>query len=363
MMVETALSGTLGFERALALPPAAICLDTDLHGELDGWQVMVRLKANQATRHIPVVCWGMRTGAALRPRSVRPSSSPSRWRRRRSARRSSGSSRRAALVLVVGDNQGLRRIVVETLARDGGELREAADEVEALAMIAARPPDALVLDLIGSGLLGFGAIERLLARPETRGLPVVVLTSRELSAGEHHFLEARSVMCVAKREYPPHQLRRLVRHAQPRLRRGSCPRRRRITARSRRKRGAMPSDQAYAQLDAAGGQAHLARISCALMRVYAEQFGREPARAHSHYVGGDALACVLRGTLTRNERRLTTQDEHQRLHAMRLRCQYGAEDAFRAAVEQITGRRVIAIMSGIDTRSDIASEIFLFEPF
>jgi uncharacterized protein YbcI len=124
----------------------------------------------------------------------------------------------------------------------------------------------------------------------------------------------------------------------------------------------MPSDQTTNDLNGAAELAQLAEISTAMMRVYSEQFGREPARAHSHYVGTDSIACFLRGTLTRAERRLTTLDEHQRLRDMRMLFQYSAEDEFRLAVEEITGRTVIAFISGIDTKSDIASEIFMFEP-
>jgi uncharacterized protein YbcI len=105
----------------------------------------------------------------------------------------------------------------------------------------------------------------------------------------------------------------------------------------------------------------LADISSAVKNVYTEQFGREPDRAHSHYVGPDAIACFLRGTLTRAERRLTTLDEHQRLRDMRMLFQYSAEDEFRSAVEAITGRTVLAFISGIDTKADIASEVFLME--
>jgi uncharacterized protein YbcI len=50
------------------------------------------------------------------------------------------------------------------------------------------------------------------------------------------------------------------------------------------------------------------------------------------------------------------------LRDMRMLFQYSAEDEFRSAVEEITGRTVVAFISGIDTKSDIASEIFLFEP-
>jgi uncharacterized protein YbcI len=123
----------------------------------------------------------------------------------------------------------------------------------------------------------------------------------------------------------------------------------------------MPPDQNAIGLTGAAEVAQLADISGAIKDVYTEQFGREPGRTHSHYVGPDAIACFLRGTLTRAERRLSTLDEHQRLRDMRMLFQYSAEDEFRAAVELITGRTVIAFISGIDTKTDVASEIFLLE--
>jgi len=124
----------------------------------------------------------------------------------------------------------------------------------------------------------------------------------------------------------------------------------------------VPTDQTTSEIDAAAQHRQLADISDAMIRVYTEQFGASPDRAHSHYVGLDAIACFLRGTLTPAERRLTTLDEHQRLRDMRMLFQYTAEDEFRLAVEDITGRTVIAFISGIDTKSDIASEIFMLEP-
>jgi uncharacterized protein YbcI len=124
----------------------------------------------------------------------------------------------------------------------------------------------------------------------------------------------------------------------------------------------MPPNQTIDTHTVAAQAAQLAEISDAMMTVYAEQFGREPDRAHSHYIDNDSIACFLRGTLTTAERRLRTRDEHQRLRDMRMLFQYTAEDEFREAIERITGRVVISFISGIDTKSDIASEIFMLEP-
>ena len=85
-------------------------------------------------------------------------------------------------------------------------------------------------------------------------------------------------------------------------------------------------------------------------------------RARSYYAGPDAIVCFLEGTLTPVERTLGTINEHQRLRKMRMLFQHTAEDTFRTAVEGITGRDVIAFSSGIDTKADVATEVFVLEP-
>jgi signal transduction histidine kinase/DNA-binding response OmpR family regulator len=214
LQIESAPTGAAGLELALRLPPAAICLDTELSGELDGWQVLVRLKASPITAHIPIIVFSdansRSTAATLGAADfvAKPFTSEQLHvavRRQLSAERTS--------VLIVGGDQQLRRLIVETLVHEGSELREAADALEALAMIAAHQPDTLVLDLTRPGLDGFAAIEQLLERPETNGLPVVVLTGRELSTRERTFLAERNAALLEKRAYSGAQLRRLVRHS------------------------------------------------------------------------------------------------------------------------------------------------------
>jgi uncharacterized protein YbcI len=106
----------------------------------------------------------------------------------------------------------------------------------------------------------------------------------------------------------------------------------------------------------------LVEISRAMVRIYKEQFGRGPNRVRSHYAGPDTIVSLLEETLTPVERTLTTLGHDQRLRDLRMLFQYAAEDEFRSAVEQITGRTVIAFVSGIDVQTDIASELFVLEP-
>jgi signal transduction histidine kinase/DNA-binding response OmpR family regulator len=212
--VEVAATGESGLERALAQPPAVVCLDIYLPGKLDGWQVLVQLKANPLTAHVPViVCTGEKgrstAGTLGATEFVSKPFTADQLReavaRQLSAERSS--------VLVVDDDIALRRLVVETLARDGGELREAADGLEALAMIRVRRPDVLVMDLMMPKLDGFGVLEKLLEGADTRQIPVVVLTGRELSGIERRLLTERNASVLEKRKYSGDQLRWLVRQA------------------------------------------------------------------------------------------------------------------------------------------------------
>jgi uncharacterized protein YbcI len=82
----------------------------------------------------------------------------------------------------------------------------------------------------------------------------------------------------------------------------------------------------------------------------------------TYYAGPDAIVCFLEKTLTPVEHTLTTIGEQQRLRDMRMLFQYAAEEEFRAAIEQITGREVTAFVSGIDVVADVASELFTLEP-
>jgi uncharacterized protein YbcI len=106
----------------------------------------------------------------------------------------------------------------------------------------------------------------------------------------------------------------------------------------------------------------LTQITRAMVAIYKEQFGRGPRYAHSHYAGPNSTICFLEGSLTPLERSLAESGEDDRLRDIRLWFQYSAEDAFRGAVEQITGREVVSFISGIDTRTDVSIETFVFAP-
>jgi uncharacterized protein YbcI len=111
-----------------------------------------------------------------------------------------------------------------------------------------------------------------------------------------------------------------------------------------------------------GADSTLAALSNAMVRLYKEKFGRGPTRARSDYAGADTLIVSLEYTLTAVERTMLELGEHQRIEETRLFFQKAARNEFIGAAEEITGRKVRAFVSGMDTHVDIATEIFYFEP-
>jgi uncharacterized protein YbcI len=111
-----------------------------------------------------------------------------------------------------------------------------------------------------------------------------------------------------------------------------------------------------------GAQSVSLAISNAMVRLYKEQFGRGPTKARTNWAGPDTLLATLEDSLTPAERNLVKMGEYQRLRDVRMFFQHATEDHFRGAVEEITGRKVWAFVSGMDVHKDVATEVFYLEP-
>ncbi len=84
----------------------------------------------------------------------------------------------AKRVLLVEDEEALRRVMKDLLEREGFVVHEAGDGVLALDEVDRLAPDLVVLDLNLPRLDGYGVLSHLRARPATQKLPVIVLTAK-----------------------------------------------------------------------------------------------------------------------------------------------------------------------------------------
>jgi signal transduction histidine kinase/CheY-like chemotaxis protein len=186
--VVTADGGREGLRLARELHPSAVTLDV-IMPDIDGWTVLAAIKGDPALADIPVILMtildernrGYSLGAA--DYMVKPVD-----RERLAAVLRGIVSPGGRKVLVVDDDDFMRRGVAQGLEKDGWKVSEADNGRAGLARLAEGVPDVIVLDLMMPEMDGFEFLEELRHRDEWRDIPVVVVTAKDLTDEDHRRL-------------------------------------------------------------------------------------------------------------------------------------------------------------------------------
>jgi len=93
-------------------------------------------------------------------------------------------------ILVVDDTPANVKLLVDVLGAKGFATSAAVNGEEALAKIAAEPPDLVLLDIMMPGLSGYEVCRRIRANPGTALLPVVLCTSLDAQQERINGIEA-----------------------------------------------------------------------------------------------------------------------------------------------------------------------------
>lgn len=80
-------------------------------------------------------------------------------------------------ILVVEDEEILLTALSEELKQEGFEVVGAKDGVEGVEKSASEHPDLILLDLVMPRLDGMGALKQIKDNPQTKDIPVVILTN------------------------------------------------------------------------------------------------------------------------------------------------------------------------------------------
>jgi len=199
--------GEEGLKLAREFAPTGILLDVMLPG-MDGFAVIEKLKADRATRHLPVHFIsatddqgkGLDLGAVgflTKPVTKEGLSQAF----ERLLHFAAGSTRR---VLVVDDDSAARLAVRRLIGGEQVEVAEAASGAEALALLHEGSYDCVILDLGMSGMDGFEFLERAASLPARP--PVVVYSGRDLTAEETLKLRQYTDSIVIKGARSPERL-------------------------------------------------------------------------------------------------------------------------------------------------------------
>jgi uncharacterized protein YbcI len=109
-----------------------------------------------------------------------------------------------------------------------------------------------------------------------------------------------------------------------------------------------------------GGELNAA-VTREVVRIHTATIGRGPRKSYSFH-NGDTLITVLLEVLTRAEQNLVSYDEGEAVLAMRRLSQRAMAAEMEAAIERITRRRVLALMSDSHLDPDMAIEVFILDP-
>ena len=105
-------------------------------------------------------------------------------------------------ILVVEDQEDSRQILRDLLGNAGYELTEAENGEEAIAAVAQRRPDLILMDIQMPVLDGYEATRRIKADPALKDVPIIVVTSYAWSGDENKALAAGCDGYVSKPSSP-----------------------------------------------------------------------------------------------------------------------------------------------------------------
>ena len=196
--VICAPDGEVGLQVAREQRPDAITLDV-MMPRIDGWEVLRRLKADPEVGDIPVVMLSIvdNTGLGF---ALGASDYLTKPIDRQALIRALAPFRgqNPGSVLVVDDHADIRDVIARTLQRAGWTVHQAHDGSSALAFLESSTPDVVILDLLMPGIDGFTVVDRMRADPRWEGIPVLVVTAKDLTPVDQERLRGGVDRIVAK---------------------------------------------------------------------------------------------------------------------------------------------------------------------
>jgi CheY-like chemotaxis protein/anti-sigma regulatory factor (Ser/Thr protein kinase) len=210
--VAIARDGLEGLTLARELHPRTILLDIRLP-RLDGWDLLGQLKADPAVAEIPVVIVsmldergkGFALGAAeylIKPVGRKEvldalalcMSEPADRRR----------------IVAIDDDPVDLDLVEAVLEPEGYSVLRASDGETGIELVQRERPALVILDLLMPGLDGFAVVDRLRRDPATADVPIVVMTSKTMTAEDRERLAGQISALAHKGEFGRTELVDLV---------------------------------------------------------------------------------------------------------------------------------------------------------
>jgi CheY-like chemotaxis protein len=197
--VATAGGGKEAIRLARELQPDAITLDVVMP-DMDGWAVLTELKADPELAAIPVVMLSILDdrdlGYALG--AAEYLTKPIDRDRLVALLRKYRHEHRGCTVLVVDDDPSMRELIRIVLDEEGCAVIEAENGRVALESVREEPPQLILLDLMMPEMDGFEFLSELRRHEEWRGIPVAVVTAKDLTQDDRARLNGHVARIMQK---------------------------------------------------------------------------------------------------------------------------------------------------------------------
>jgi CheY-like chemotaxis protein len=185
--VVYAEDGEEGLEKAIELQPFAITLDVMLPKK-DGWNILKDFKENPATKDIPVILISVMGdknlgyGLGAFEYFVKPISSEKLLSA--FARLENLAKKRIEKIVVVDDDEMEFEKFKRAFKNDNVQIEFINDSQLAFSKILEIQPDLIILDLLMPNIDGINLSHKLKSSIETRHIPIIISTAKDLSEDE-----------------------------------------------------------------------------------------------------------------------------------------------------------------------------------
>jgi CheY-like chemotaxis protein len=116
----------------------------------------------------------------------------------------------ATIILITEDDPLMSRMYQKIFTFEGFEVEMAADGQEGLDKARELKPTMILLDVMMPKLNGLQVLEKLKADPETKSIPVVMLTNLAGQQDAENALARGAIKYIVKSEYEPKQVADMV---------------------------------------------------------------------------------------------------------------------------------------------------------
>jgi CheY-like chemotaxis protein len=186
--------------------------------DLDGWSVLAALRQDDELAEIPVIMVSIvdehRRGIALGAAGYL--TKPIDRERFHRLLNHFRSATRPTRILVVDDEPTQRERVRAWLEDEQWLVQEACNGREALARLQESKPDVILLDLMMPEMDGFQVVAALQKESAWRDIPVIVITSLDLTAKDRERLNSGVEFVLVKETFRPDDLVARIRRLVPR---------------------------------------------------------------------------------------------------------------------------------------------------